>query len=107
MYGYGTGMSAVIAKHFVARPASAVQVARRMPAGVRKLLAPDSAKNDRRTRDYPGSLVRQELAGYLTVRCSTSSAAVRLVPEACTIPRPRAADAGHGRGHGPAPGSVR
>ena len=66
MYGYGTGMSAVIAKHFVARPASAVQVARRMPAGVRKLLAPGSSKNDRRTRDYPGSLVRQELAGYLT-----------------------------------------
>ena len=62
MYGYGTGMSAVIAKHLVARPA---QVARRMPAGVRKLLAPGSAKNDRRTGDYPPLLVRRELAGYL------------------------------------------
>ena len=66
MYGYGTGMSAVVAKHFVARPASAVQIARRMPAGVRKLLAPGSSKNDRRTRHYPGSLARLELAGYLT-----------------------------------------
>jgi GT2 family glycosyltransferase len=66
MYGYGTGMSAVIAKHFAAHPASAVRIARRMPAGVRKLLAPGSAKNDRRTRDYPGSLARLELAGYLT-----------------------------------------
>ena len=66
MYGYGTGMSAVITKHLVARPASAVQIARRMPAGVRKLLAPGSSKNDRRTRHYPGSLARLELAGYLT-----------------------------------------
>jgi len=33
---------------------------------VRKLLAPGSSKNDRRTQDYPGSLARLELAGYLT-----------------------------------------
>jgi glycosyltransferase involved in cell wall biosynthesis len=66
MYGYGTGMSAVIAKHFVAHPASAAQIARRMPAGISKLLAPGSAKNGRRRRDYPGSLTRLELAGYLT-----------------------------------------
>ena len=66
MYGYGTGMSAVIAKHFVAHPASAAQIARRLQAGISKLLAPGSAKNDRRRRDYPGSLTRLELAGYLT-----------------------------------------
>ncbi len=64
MYGYGSGMSAVVLKH-VLRPRRALAVARRLPAGVRKLLDPASDKNEGRSGSFPRELVRAELRGYL------------------------------------------
>lgn len=64
MYGYGSGMSAVIAKHFLASPASALGIIRRLPAGVRRLLDPASPKNESKSTGYPRDLARAELRGY-------------------------------------------
>ena len=65
MYGYGSGMSAVIAKYFVASPRSAFNILARIPAGARRLLDPRSEKNEKKTAEYPQELGRTELSGYL------------------------------------------
>jgi GT2 family glycosyltransferase len=65
MYGYGSGMSAVIAKHLVQSPRTAAQILRRVPAGVHRLVAPGSEKNAGRSTGYPRNLVRAEMSGYL------------------------------------------
>ncbi len=64
MYGYGSGMSAVIFKHLVAGPRSAGRIVTRIPAGLRRLLDPRSSKNEAKTREFPRELARAELAGY-------------------------------------------
>jgi GT2 family glycosyltransferase len=65
MFGYGAGMAAVIAKHLAMGPRESAGVLARLPAGLRKLLAPTSEKNEHRSTTYPSDLVRSELAGYL------------------------------------------
>jgi len=65
MFGYGSGMSAVIVKHLLRSPRSAMRVLARVPAGMRRLLDPRSAKNENRTAEYPKDLKRAELRGYL------------------------------------------
>ncbi|MFD4636454.1 glycosyltransferase family 2 protein [Lentzea sp. NPDC058436] len=66
LYGYGTGMAAVVAKRLVSSP----QVARRMltaaPSALGVLLRPDSRKNRKRSRRFPIGLIAVELLGYLT-----------------------------------------
>lgn len=64
LYGYGTGMSAVVAKHLLADPRSAIRVLRRLPAGLRRLLDPTSEKNAGKRADFPRELTRVELMGY-------------------------------------------
>ena len=64
MYGYGSGMAAVVVKHVVSSPRRAVEISARLPAGLRKLLDPQSEKNATKTSAYPSVLVRSELAGY-------------------------------------------
>ncbi len=64
MYGYGSGMAAVIAKHAV-RPRRALQISRMVPAGLRKLLDQDSEKNAGRSNAFPTELSRAELKGFL------------------------------------------
>jgi GT2 family glycosyltransferase len=63
LYGYGSGMAAVVVKHAL-RPRRAVEVARRLPAGMRKLLHPESEKNAGRSGAFPAELARAELRGY-------------------------------------------
>lgn len=65
MYGYGSGMSAVIAKHLVSSPRHALRILARLPAGLRKLLDPSSDKNKGKSRTFPKELSDQELRGYL------------------------------------------
>jgi glycosyltransferase involved in cell wall biosynthesis len=65
MYGYGSGMSAVIVKHLTRSPRSAFAVVTRIPAGVRKLLDPGSEKNAARSTTFPTALIVAELRGYL------------------------------------------
>lgn len=64
MFGYGSGMAAVVVKHFVSNPRRAAQITARLPAGVRKLLDPGSEKNASKSATYPVELARSELAGY-------------------------------------------
>jgi cellulose synthase/poly-beta-1,6-N-acetylglucosamine synthase-like glycosyltransferase len=64
LYGYGSGNSAAIVKHVLGGPRGALAVARRVPAGLRRLLDPRSGKNERRTEGYPPDLARQELRGF-------------------------------------------
>jgi glycosyltransferase involved in cell wall biosynthesis len=63
MFGYGSGMAAVVVKH-ATRPRRALQIVRRLPAGLTKLLHPGSAKNESRSVAFPRELARQELKGY-------------------------------------------
>jgi cellulose synthase/poly-beta-1,6-N-acetylglucosamine synthase-like glycosyltransferase len=65
MFGYGSGMSAVIAKHLLSSPRHALRILARLPAGLRKLLDPSSEKNLGKSRTFPKELSRQELRGYL------------------------------------------
>jgi hypothetical protein len=64
MYGYGSGMSAVIVKHFLSSPQGAARILARVPAGLRKLLDPGSDKNESKTSAFPPELARAELKGY-------------------------------------------
>lgn len=65
MYGYGSGMAAVVVKQFLSGPRSAARVATLVPGGLRKLLDPQSEKNASRSAEYPAGLARSELAGYV------------------------------------------
>ena len=64
MFGYGSGMSAVIAKHFLASPGQGLGIVRRLPAGLRRLVDPASSKNEAKSDDFPAELSRAELRGY-------------------------------------------
>lgn len=93
MFGYGSGMSAVIVKHLVRSPRTAAQILRRLPAGLGRLLNGSSEKNADRSASYPKNLVRAELSGYLAgpvlyVR-SRREASRRLKEHPDTAPRPR------------------
>lgn len=65
MYGYGSGMAAVIVKHLLDDPSAAIGILRRVPAGLKKLLDPVSSKNASKTAAFPPELTRAELRGYL------------------------------------------
>jgi cellulose synthase/poly-beta-1,6-N-acetylglucosamine synthase-like glycosyltransferase len=65
MFGYGSGMAAVITKHLLSSPRTAMAIAAKLPAGLRRLLDPSSTKNEHRTNSFPRELVRAELRGYV------------------------------------------
>jgi len=63
-YDYGIGLSALFVKHLVTDPQSLLAIGRRLPAGLRLLLAPDSTRNaNRRDSHYPAELTVRELLG--------------------------------------------
>jgi glycosyltransferase involved in cell wall biosynthesis len=59
---YGRGLSAVLLKAALAKPAVGRDIVRRLPAGLRLLLDPGSSKNAGK-RDFPKALTIRELAG--------------------------------------------
>ena len=59
---YGAGLTAAFTKLMLS-PTTGVGVLRRLPAGLTLLLAPNSAKNARRGREFPRELVFRELTG--------------------------------------------
>lgn len=65
LHGYGVGMAAVVTKRFLSSPAVAVGVLRRLPGGLRLLLDARSAKNDRKSAEFPADATRAERRGYL------------------------------------------
>jgi GT2 family glycosyltransferase len=61
---YGCGLAAAISK-FATQRATAARLLRRVPAGLRALLANDSVKNDKRSLSYPAELRWAELRGMV------------------------------------------
>ncbi len=61
--GYGIGLGAYLAKTVYDRPATLLEVARRIPPGLVYLLSPESPKNAHKRADYPSELTFRELAG--------------------------------------------
>lgn len=65
MWGYGLGISACITKSVIGQPSLLPVLARRLPAGARFALSPNSEKNQGRQGDYPRELIGLELAGLI------------------------------------------
>jgi hypothetical protein len=65
MFGYGAGLTAYLTKTVFDRPASGLDVARRIPAGCRRAFHPRSPKNVRAPRTFPRELKWRERAGML------------------------------------------
>lgn len=64
MYGYGAGLGAVLVKQ--AATGGGLEIARRVPQGLRYLLSQSSPKNARVQEGYPAGLRLAELAGLAT-----------------------------------------
>jgi GT2 family glycosyltransferase len=64
-FGYGVGLGAYLTKLVLDRPASLLQLAAALPAGLVHLFAPSSPKNKRLADDYPAALVWRERLGIL------------------------------------------
>jgi GT2 family glycosyltransferase len=65
LFGYGTGMAAVITKVALTDPDAKRTLVARAPAAFHMLLSSRSAKNAAKLDDYPLRLTAIELAGYL------------------------------------------
>jgi GT2 family glycosyltransferase len=61
--GYGAGLTAYLASVVAARPAAALEIARRAVAGLGHVFGSSSELNGRRDLDYPRALVWRERAG--------------------------------------------
>ena len=64
--GYGTGCIAMLTAITLRDPWHALGVAAIVPAWLRSLHDPSSARNAHRTQDYPAALARADLAGKLS-----------------------------------------
>ena len=80
MYSYGTGLFPMFAVYVGRRPAEAIAVLRRLPAGLRHTVADDSERNTGRGEDFPAELDRAERRGML-------AGPARLVLAVLTAPR--------------------
>jgi GT2 family glycosyltransferase len=63
VYGYGVGLSACMISCLSHRPRMLADFAARVPRGLRYLVSPSSAKNQRRTTGYPRRLAVAEAMG--------------------------------------------
>ena len=63
VYSYGVGLGAYLLKTALHDPSAALDLARRVPAGLRHALSSSSTKNAKRQRDFPAELGRLELLG--------------------------------------------
>ena len=66
MYVYGRGLSAVLTKAALSDPRIAWDIARRIPLGLRFLLASGSPKNAHKEAGYPRELTHREWLGFLS-----------------------------------------
>ena len=62
---YGRGLSAVMLTWALSDPRRALDILRRLPAGLRHLLDPHSDKNEARSSNYPAELQRSEFRGMV------------------------------------------
>lgn len=64
-FGYGMGLGAYLTKLVVDEPATALRLAKALPAGLAHMMGPSSLKNRRLPDDYPAALVWRERFGVL------------------------------------------
>lgn len=65
VYGYGLGLTAVLAKALARNPRLLPELARKLPRGLAFALSPRSARNGAKHTDFPPALTRLELRGML------------------------------------------
>jgi GT2 family glycosyltransferase len=65
MFRYGVGLSATVTKWLLEDTRVAVDVLRRLPAGLRHVLSPTSRKNEHKSTTFPPALTRLERLGVL------------------------------------------
>ncbi len=63
--GYGVGLTAYLTRSLIHRPSLLLDVARRVPLGLRYALSPNSSKNQKKRSDYPIELTALERKGML------------------------------------------
>jgi O-antigen biosynthesis protein len=64
-YGYGVGLSAFLMRTIVKNPKRLMDIALKVPSGLRHILHPRSTKNQKKGGDYPRQLTLLELKGFL------------------------------------------
>jgi hypothetical protein len=65
IYRYGVGLTAYLTKTMVGDPRVIPAIVRRIPRGLRYLLARDSSLNEHKREDFPKALTRAEIRGML------------------------------------------
>jgi glycosyltransferase involved in cell wall biosynthesis len=65
VYGYAVGLTAYLTRYVLEDPSAILDIAGKVPAGLRYQLDPRSHKNRNRGTDYPRALARLELDGML------------------------------------------
>ncbi|HEY4019752.1 MAG TPA: glycosyltransferase family 2 protein [Pseudonocardiaceae bacterium] len=80
MHSYGTGLFPMFAVYVARRPAEALAVLRRLPAGLRHTVADDSERNAGRGEGFPAEVAKAERRGMI-------AGPARLVLAALTAPR--------------------
>ncbi len=65
VYGYGLGLTAVLAKSLLHNPKLVPELIRKLPRGLAFAISPASAKNAEKKDDFPAELTRLELRGML------------------------------------------
>ncbi len=65
MVGYGSGLSAFLFRELLFLPGSRVALLRAVPKGIKRMLDPESEKNENRTADYPAELAKAERGGFV------------------------------------------
>lgn len=65
VYAYGAGLVAYYLKTILAEPRFALDFARKVPAGIRWMLSPESHVNKHKQDDYPAELIWEERRGML------------------------------------------
>jgi GT2 family glycosyltransferase len=66
LHGYGVGFTAMLTAIMLRNPRHALGLVATIPAWLRSLRDPSSAKNAHRTQDYPNALARAELRGMIS-----------------------------------------
>jgi glycosyltransferase involved in cell wall biosynthesis len=65
MFGYGVGLTALLARSVLHRPRLAFDLLRKVPRGISFALRPGSEKNRGKQADFPAEFTRAELRGML------------------------------------------
>ncbi|HEX4224944.1 MAG TPA: glycosyltransferase, partial [Pseudonocardiaceae bacterium] len=89
MYSYGTGLFPMFAVYVGRRPAEALAVLRRLPAGLRHTVADDSERNVGRGADFPAELAKAERRGMLAGPARVVLAVLTAPRRALRLPEPQ------------------